>query len=222
MHLRCAGLAAADGADLQGRVEHLVEHRHHFGMVGGQPSCVVEWADRSVRRSLEVLETTVQPGEPFAGESVLDEAGERIEEGLEVRLADQRRSVAVVVQHRRHAGRIDRQGDAVHPHAVRARMLTGDDRRSRRHAHDGLRMGAFVANTLGGETVDHRSPGDGAAVAAERVVALLIGGDEEDLAAHQCASSRSFDSICRASSSSAPAVAPPIVSAIARGSQSVE
>ena len=33
--------------------------------------------------------------------------------------------------------------------------------------------------------VDHRGPGQGAAVAAERVVALLVGGDQEDLASHQ-------------------------------------
>ena len=158
------------------------------------------------------------PDEAFACESVLDESGERIEERLEVRLADQCGSVAVVVQHRRNARRIDGQCDAVHPHAVRAGMLAGDDRRPRRHAHDGLRMGAFVADALRGETVDHRSSGDDAAVATQRVVALLIGGDEQDLAAHQRSPSSSSDSICRASSSSAPAVAPPMVNAIARGS----
>ena len=40
----------------------------------------------------------------LAGEAVLDEPGERIEERLEVRLADERGAVAVVVQHRRHHG----------------------------------------------------------------------------------------------------------------------
>ena len=37
----------------------------------------------------------------------------------------------------------------------------------------------------GGEAVDDRRAGERAAVAAERVVALLVGGDEQDLAAHQ-------------------------------------
>ncbi len=65
----------------------------------GHPTGVVQRADRGVRRRLEVLEAAVQSRLALAGESVLDEPGERIEERLEVRLADQRSAVAVVVQH---------------------------------------------------------------------------------------------------------------------------
>ncbi len=185
--LRRPGLPPAGSIDLQRHVEHRVEHRHRLGMVVGQPAGVVQRALRPVRSRLEVLETSVQPGQPFSSEAVLDEPRERIEERLEVRLADQRRAVSGVVQHGCDRRGIDRQGDAVHPHTVRARMLAGDDGRSRRHAHDRLRVGALVSMALRGESVDHRGARHGAAVAAQRVVALLVGGDEQDLAAHQIA-----------------------------------
>ena len=48
----------------------------------GHPTRVVQRADRSVRRRLEVLEAAVQSRLALAGESVLDEPGERIEERL--------------------------------------------------------------------------------------------------------------------------------------------
>ena len=46
-------------------------------------------------------------------------------------------------------------------------------------------MGALVPVAGGGERVGDGRAGDGAAVAAERVEALLIGRDEQDLATHQ-------------------------------------
>ena len=165
---------------------------------------------------LEVFEAAVQFHEVMAREAVLDETRERVEERLEVWLADQCRSVAGVVQDRGHRWRVDRQGDAVHPHTVRAWMLTRDDRRPRRHAHDRLGLGVRVAVPLRGKAIDHGRARHGATVASQRVVALLIGRDEEDLATHQRSGS-----ISRRSSSSAPAVALPMVNAIARGSQSV-
>ena len=45
----------------------------------------------------------------------------------------------------------------------------------------GLRVRPLVALAGGGQPVDDRRAGDGAAVAAERVVALLVRRDEEDL-----------------------------------------
>ena len=222
VHLRRSRLTATGGADLQGRVEHREEHRHRLRMVGGHPPRVVQRAKGAMRCGLEVLEAAMQPDRFPAGEAVLGEAGERVEEGLEVRLADQRGAVSVVVQHRSDRGRVDGEGDAVHPHAVRARMLAGDDGRARWHADDGLRMGTLVAVAPCREPVDHRSTCNAAAVAAERVVPLLIAGHQQDLATHQRAPSGVSASICRLSSSSAPAVAPPIVNAMARGSASVE
>src|SRR5437764_5609661 len=106
-----------------------------------------------------------------------------------MRLADERSAVTRVVQHLGDGRRVDRKGNAVHPHAVRAGMLAGEDRRSRRHAHDRLRNGALVADALCREAVDHRCAGERSTVAPERVVPLLVGGDEQDLAAHQVAPS---------------------------------
>src|SRR5678816_4033387 len=64
-------------------------------------------------------------------------------------------------------------------------MLPGQDRGTRRHAHHRLRDSPLVADTARGEGIDHRCARQRAAVAAEGVVALLVGGDEQDLASHQ-------------------------------------
>ena len=167
VHLRRAGFASARSIDLQRRVEHGIEHRHCIGMLAGHPPGVVQRAERTVRRRLEMFEAAVQPDEILTSEAVLDEPGERIEEGLEVRLADQRAAIAVIVQHRGHRRSVERQGDTVHPHAVGAGMLPGDDGRPRRHAHDGLRMGALVAKALRSERVDDRSARQRTAVATQ-------------------------------------------------------
>ena len=128
-----------------------------------------------------------------------------------MRLADDRRAIAGLVEHGGDRRRVDGERDAVHPHAVGARVLAGDDRRPRRHAHDRLRVGALVPVSGGGERVDDGCAGERATVAAERVEALLIGGDEQDLATHQrspseWSSAGASVSIWRRSSSSAPAV----------------
>ena len=185
VHLRRTGLATALRVDLQGHVEHRVEHRDCFGMVRCQPAGVVQRAEGAVGRRFEVLETTMEPDEGIALEAVFDEAGEGVQERLEVWLSDQRGAVASVVQHARHGGSVDRQGDPVHPYSVSAWVLAGDDRRPRWHAHHRLRMGSLVAIPPRGQPVDYGSASQRAAVASERVVTLLITGDEQDLAAHQ-------------------------------------
>ena len=116
----------------------------------------------------------------FSGQCELE-----VEAGLEVRLAEQRGAVAggvaeVLGDRRRVLG----QRHAVGDHAVRAHVLAGEHRRARRHAHRVLVVRALVADAARRQPVDHRRARDRAAVAAQRVVALLVGGDEEDLAAH--------------------------------------
>ena len=70
------------------------------------------------------------------------------------------------------------------------RVLAGEDGGPRRHAHDRLGDGPVEPDARLGDAVDDGRAGDLPAVAAEGVVALLVGGDEEDLAAHQARPSR--------------------------------
>ena len=122
----------------------------------------------------------VAPGDP----GVLLELVLRVEAGLEVRLAQQRGAVAGrVVQVLRHGRRVDREGNAVGHHAVRPHVLARQHGRPRRHAHRVLVVGPAVVDALGGQAVDDGRAGHRPAVAAEAVVALLVGGDEEDVAA---------------------------------------
>ena len=101
-----------------------------------------------------------------------------------MRLADESSAVAGLTEDLGHRWCIDRERHAVHPHAVGGRVLAGQDGRAGRHAHHGLRVGPLEPDALGGQAIDDRGPGQRAAVAPERVVALLIGGDQEDVAAH--------------------------------------
>ena len=124
--------------------------------------------------------SVVAPGDP----GVLLPPELRVEAGLEVRLAQERGPVARgVVQVLGDRGGVDRQGDAVGHHAVRAHVLARQHGRARRHAHRVLVVGAPVVDPLGGQAVDHRGAGHRAAVAAQAVVALLVGRDEEDVPA---------------------------------------
>ena len=196
VHLWCSGVAAAERVDLEVGIEHRVEHPDCLGMGVGQPPRVVQRPGAGVRRRLEMLESTVRTGHAVErrlrgrehsrpGEPVLGEPRERVEKWLEVRLADDRRAVAGTVEHGGDRRRVDRKGNTVHPHAVGARVLAGDDGGPRRHAHDRLRVGALVPVAAGGERVGDRCTGNRATVAPERVEALLIGRDEQDLATHQ-------------------------------------
>ena len=108
----------------------------------------------------------------------------RVEARLEVRLAEQRGAVAGgVVQVLRHRRRVDGERDPVGHHAVGADVLACQHGRPRRHAHRVLVVGPPVVDALGGQAVDDGRAGHRAPVAAEAVVALLVGGDEEDVAA---------------------------------------
>ena len=124
--------------------------------------------------------TGVAPGD--AG--VLLPLVRRVEARLEVGLAQQRGAVARrVVQVLRHRGRVDRKGYPVGHHAVGPDVLAREHGRARRHADRVLVVGPAEVDALGGQAVDDRRPRHRASVAAETVVSLLIGRDEEDVAA---------------------------------------
>ncbi len=109
----------------------------------------------------------------------------RVERGLEVGLAEQRGLVpGLVAQVCGDAGGIDGQRDPVGDDAVGAHVLAGQHRAPCGHADGVLVVGAVVPDPGLGESVDDRCARDGAPVAAERVVALLVGRDEEDVATH--------------------------------------
>ena len=136
-------------------------------------------------------------------EAVLGEGSEGIEEGLEVGLADERGLDTCVMEDLGDRWGIDREGYAIHPHPMGGRVLAGDDRRPRRHAHHRLRHRSLVADALGGESISHWGASHLAPIASEGVVALLVGGDEQDLAGHQATVSSIGASIWRLSSWSA-------------------
>ncbi len=158
-----------------------------LGMVGFEPAAVVGdrmvTPRRGVHRLLGPLEAAPGTGVAARHPRVLLELVRRVEAGLEVRLAQQRGPVArCVVEVLRHRRRIDRQGDPVGHHAVRPHVLAREHGRACRHAHRVLVVGPAVVDALGRPAVHHRRAGHGAPVAAEAVVALLVGGDEEDVA----------------------------------------
>ncbi len=135
------------------------------------------WTDRSKPRH--------GPSSPWRGRWFSRHRQLGVEAGLEVGLAEQRGAVAGLLgQVGGDARRVLGQRDAVGHHAVGAHVLAGEHGRARRHAHRVLVVGPPVVDALGGQAVDDRRAGDRAAVAAEAVVALLVGGDEEDVASH--------------------------------------
>ena len=157
-------------------------------MVLDQPLRVVQGPHRPMSRCLEVFEAASVPtvGRGALGrQGVLFEAQKGVEVGLEVGLADQGGPVAGQPKDLHDRGCVTGQRDAVHEHPVGSRVLAGHDGGARRHAHHGLRVGPLVADSVGGQPVDHGGAGQDAAVAGQRVEALLVGGHEEDLAAHQ-------------------------------------
>ena len=102
-----------------------------------------------------------------------------------MRLAEERRPIPGVLREmRRDARRVVRKLDAVREHAVRPHVLTCEHGRARRHAHRVLVVRALVVDAVCGEAIDDGCPCDLVAVAAQRVVALLVGGDEQDLPSH--------------------------------------
>ncbi len=95
-------------------------------------------------------------------------------------------------------------------------MLAREHGAARRHAHHVLRVRSVEHDAVRRQTIDDRSACHPTTVAAERVVSLLIGGDEQDLSTHYVVSIKRFN-LPRPS----PA-APATTIASASGSMSVE
>ena len=133
----------------------------------------------------DMVEAAVRPRRAVPGQAILDPLAVGVETGLEVRLPDQGGVVADgVVKVLCDRRRVDGEGHAVGGDTVGAHVLPGDHRGARRRAHRVLVVGTAVDDAVGGQGVHDRCAGDGVAGASEGVVALLVGGDEEDLAAH--------------------------------------
>ncbi len=159
-----------------------------LGMVLAQPAPVVR--DRMVapggrvHRLLRALEAAPRAGVVAGHARVLLEPEVGVEAGLEVGLAEQGGAVArLVVEVLRDGGGVFGQRDPVGHDAVGPDVLAGQHRRARRHAHRVLVVGAPEVDALGGQLIDDGRARHRAAVAAQAVVALLIGRDEEDVAA---------------------------------------
>ena len=188
--LGSAGVATGLGREQRGEARARLE-----AVVLDQPLPVVldpTLADVGrVHRELDVVEAPQRTVAVLTRQPALGPVPVEIETGIEVGLAEQRGAIAGgVLQVRGDAGRVDRQRDTVREHAVCAHVLAGEHRRPGRHAHGVLVVRTPVDDACVGERVDDGCSRDRAAVASERVVALLIGGDEEDLPAHDRISSR--------------------------------
>src|ERR1700730_3323464 len=102
-----------------------------------------------------------------------------------MRLAEQRGVVAgLLVEVRGDTRRVGRERDTVGDDAVSAHVLAGNHSRAGRHADDILIVRAAIVDSAAGEAVGALSLSDFTAVASEGVVALLIGGDEKNIASH--------------------------------------
>ena len=159
------------------------EARNRLGVVLPQPRGVVVPDQRTVGGELHVVEAVPRPVEPFRRGAILKVLQRGIEVRIEVGLTDQRRPVTRdFTQVGRDARRVVGQRNSVRHNPVGERMLTGEHRGARWHAHDVLHVRAAVVDPGGSQGVERRSTSDLPAVDTERVVALLIAGDEEDVA----------------------------------------
>src|SRR5580704_13236599 len=102
-----------------------------------------------------------------------------------MRLAQQRGVVTgLLVEVRGDARRVGWESDAVGDDAVSAHVLAGNHRRARRHADDILIVRAAIVDAGVREAVGDWCLCDLTAVASERIVALLVGRDEKNVASH--------------------------------------
>ena len=184
LRLGCAGVAPAFGVQAPAPEEREVP-LPLSGVMRVEPFAVMVATEGAVHGELHTLEAAPRPRRALAAHRVLAPAERRVEGRLEVGLAEEGGAVAgALVEVGGHARRVDRERHAVGVHAMGAHVLAGDHRRARRHADHVLVVRAAVVEARGRQPVDDRGARDPPAVAAERVVALLVGGDEEDLAAH--------------------------------------
>src|ERR1700722_1327981 len=132
-----------------------------------------------------MLETPVGTRRPVMGHAVLLPLVVDVEARLEVRLSYEGRSVpGGLVQVARYRRSVCGQGDAVGDHSVGPYVLAGDHRGACGHAHGVLVVCPVVDDAVCSERIYNRGACDRATGAAERVMALLVRGDEQDLSAH--------------------------------------
>ena len=115
--------------------------------------------------------------------AVFGEAQKWIEQWLEVRFADECCGVSGRSQVSCNAWRIFWQGYTVHPHAVGCNVLASEHGAARWHAHNILWMRTIKRDAMLAQGINRWRARNHSAVATECVVALLVGGDEKNLAA---------------------------------------
>ncbi len=173
--LRGAGVAAAFAGQYRG------EPGNVLGVLSADEVRVMVTADGTMGGELEVLEAMPAPRVWPSRKLVFGVSQRRIQMRIEVGLPDQRRAVARSRQLFRHAWRVVGQANSVGDDAVGARVLSSEHRRARWHAHDVVHVRTAVVDARPTEPINHRGPRDLSAVGAERVEALLVHRDEQDV-----------------------------------------
>ena len=176
------GVAAGSG------VQQFAERVEVLGVLGLEPPAVVLDGSTLERGDVRRLDRVVEPP-PRAGviappPEVLLPAALHVERRLEVRLADEGRVIAGRLEVGGDARRVGRECDAVGDHAVGAGVLPGEHRAPRRHTDGVVVVRALVVDAVTRQGVGDRCAGNRAAVAPERVEALLVGRHEENIASH--------------------------------------
>ena len=184
MNLTGAGVATARRVYLKLLVEVTVEAGEFLRVVLFHPFGVMK-DQRRMGGEFHVVEAAMRSVFVLARHLGFVELLLRIDEGFEVRLADKCGLVVrLVVQILRDGGRIFGQRHTVHPDTMRGNILSGDHGRARGHADDVLVMRAGVVDARAGQRVDGGRLCVLLPVRADGIEAHLVGGDEEDLAAH--------------------------------------
>ena len=154
-----------------------------IGVFGAQPHPVVQRRREAVHGQLDVLEASQGPRRPGRRQPVLRQPAEGIHRRLEVGLADERRAVpGAGCQVLGDARTVIRKDAATRDRPVGADVLAGHDAGPGRGAGDVLPVGAVVVHPGRRQAVKNRCAGDRAAVAAQRVIPLLVAGDQQNIA----------------------------------------
>ena len=156
-----------------------------IGVRVGQPFRIMEQRPPGapcVTTQFHPLKAPVWSGRAIAGGGVfkISLGGMR----LEMRLADQRRPVAIIGQQLRDVRCVLRQRNAVRRDPMAADRLAGQNSGTRWHADRALIAGLGVIQARGGQGVDIRGPGERAAIATQSIETLLVGGDQKYIARH--------------------------------------
>src|SRR5215475_12518824 len=84
-----------------------------------------------------------------------------------------------------NAWSVRRQGHSVREYSVGADILACNHGGACGHADRVLIVRSPEIDSTRGQLIDYRRAGDPSAVASERIETLLVGGDEENIAAHR-------------------------------------